>query len=225
MRKIYTYTVIGLLFLGLSNCVKGDIKPPILSAPEVSLKDLKVGQQSAFVRYKTSCADLNGSFSYTGDTLILEVIEENGSLFFKESLTAESPMFLNGDFQEPIIYPVSSDGLVLSLPERDASALFFFYANDVVQLFPKDQVTLSQDACKLFLDSDPFIGNDIGKFDKFHVGPLTFNDKTAISCEPFFNLDAYLIYDADRLYMSHVITIEDFNGQVFDDVVLGWVKI
>lgn len=219
--KIKWIITLWLVILASSCSEEQDCCVPLPIDPsKVNLSSPEIGQKTTYWRYTTTCADVNGDFQYTGDKLILEVVNVNDQLSFQESLTEDSPMYQAGAFQEPIQYPVTVTDGKLIMPERWESALFFFYANDVLTLEPNHDVILQQDACKLLQNTDPFIGNDIGILPAFKVGPLENEGKTAVSCEPFFNLDAYLIYDAIQLNMSHVIT---FGNAPNEEVVSGWV--
>lgn len=219
---LLSLTVVTLLFA----CSKSDELPdptPEPSKEEVDLTTLKVGQRSLFVRYTTTCENLEADFAFTGDTLIWEVVSTiEGDLQLKESFTERSPLYLNGA-QEPVIYPVTGDGKKVLLPQRELSNLFFFYANDTIFLQPAASVPLQQDACRLMLQSEPFIGNDIGVVPTFELGPLRQEDQLAVSCvPPIFDVEAYLVYDEHRLRMSHVIT----NGCcTAPSTVNGWVRL
>ncbi|MCB0676336.1 MAG: hypothetical protein KDC30_06610, partial [Saprospiraceae bacterium] len=153
---LLSLTVVTFLFA----CSKSDELPdptPEPSKEEVDLTTLKVGQRSLFVRYTTTCENLEADFAFTGDTLIWEVVSTiEGDLQLKESFTERSPLYLNGA-QEPVIYPVTGDGKKVLLPQRELSNLFFFYANDTIFLQPAASVPLQQDACRLMLQSEPFI--------------------------------------------------------------------
>lgn len=190
----------------------------------IDLSDLKVGQKSTFKKYTSTCADLENNFQYTGDVLTLEVIEENGALFLQEYLSEDSPMYIDGSFRDKRIYPINGNFEQVLIPKRDNSSLFFFYANDTIRLNPQKVRPLKQEGCTLMLEETPFIGNDIGFISSFKFGDLEQKGKTVVSCEPFFQLDAYLLYDENQLYMSHVVNIQgDINGNVVFDQVEGWI--
>jgi hypothetical protein len=202
----------------MPSCSKDDSSN--LNTENIDLSELKAGQKAEYHRYTTSCADINGDFKFTGDTLIVEVIEQNDELFLKEYVTANSPLYLDGSFDTDVIYPVKNAGQGVIMPERWNSALFFFYANDTLRLHMDSNVHLIQEQCKMMLDDEPFIGNDIGEISSFQIGPVKYNDLTVVSCEPLEHLDAYLIHDDNRLYGSHVIIFDFFNGG--GEMVSGW---
>jgi len=224
MKTNIIFALLSLCIL-LSSCKKDDDNINPINQDPVILSSLEAGQTSHYVRYHMQCGDAPG-FEWTLDTLVLEVIKNDvDEYFLQESLTPHSPMFLNGGFQEPVRYQVRpiNDGLLI--PQRESSALFFFYANDTLRLAPVHDVTLTQDACKLQQDSQPFIGNDIGFIPNLEYGSIRIEDQTVVSCEPFFNLDAYLVYADNQLNMSHVVTLEGGVIEPGEEEVYGWCRI
>ena len=75
---------------------------PVTEIKAVDFENPSPGQETMFLRYESTCDSLNESFHYTKDTLRLAVIEEDGILYFEESLTAGSPMFIDSILREPI---------------------------------------------------------------------------------------------------------------------------
>lgn len=221
---------LSLLFFSLIlltwSCSKDDtVNPKPLDANAVNFSNLQAGQQSFYKMYTTKCDSLDEEFAFTGDTLVLEVVEGEASLQLREYFTEKSPRYLSGANTETIEYPVKSEGTNAILPQRENSFLFFFYANDTLRLQPEQRVDLVQQDCKLHLEGNPFIGNDIGNVATFTIGDITVRDKISASCEPFFDLDAYLIYDENQLSMSHVIHEEYFWDDLISTRIQGWVLI
>ncbi len=216
--------ILFTLLLIISCSKKEDDNPRPLNENPVILSSLEAGQRSYFRRYHLEC-DATPGFEWTSDTLVLEVITKENKLYLQESLTPSSPMFLDGAFQEPVQYKILPISDAVLLPERANSALFFFYANDTLHLNPITDVTLNQEACKLNLDSSPFIGNDIGFIADLSFGDIKLQNQTVVSCEPFFNLDAYLVYDGEELMMSHVVTLASDIGGYQSEEVYGWCLI
>jgi len=220
--KNYALLLIGLaLFVFSCSPKEEDPFLPPNTDNRVDFSNLQEGQLSSFIRYTTKCDDLNDSFEYTQDTLLLEVIKQNGNLFFKEMVTLNSPLYTSGAFVNPVTYPVTASEDNIYIPERSASSLFFFYENDYIYLNPKHDMDLIQEGCRLLQDGQPFIGNDIGAVASFEVGNIKISDKTSISCEPLEDLDAYLIYDNKHLQVSHVIIQEGLIGWS-EETVYGW---
>ena len=124
-------------------------------------------------------------------------------------------------------YPVELQSDKIVLRERDDSRLFFFYDSDFLPLyFPALMPTAYQEGCKLNLGESPFIGDDLVQFPEFKVGPIKLYNKAAVSCRPRSEGDGYLIYDRNRLYMSHTATtIIDADDSIIATVLNGWILI
>ena len=195
-----------------------DPEPPIVDANPVDFENPVDGQETRFLRYTTTCDALDDNFVFTQDTLVLSVKEENGSLYFIEDLTPNSPLYPIDINWEPIKHKiVDQEGRIL-LPERWGSFLFGFYGNDTLHLNPEKVMPLNQEGCRLILSTEPFIGNEIGKISSFEFGEIKQEDRTAVSCVPiFFEVEAYLFYSENSLHMSHQV-----RG---DSTVEGWTRI
>lgn len=220
------YLILGLVVLTLA-CSKDDIQGPIVitePVPEGSINWAapEAGQRSLFFNYTTQCDDLDGAFEFIGDTLVVEVIEENGQQLLKEQMTEHSISVINGNPNDPIVYPITCDGEKVLIPERENSALFFFYGNDTLRLTTPMDVSLQQQDCKLFHNDNLFIGDDIGFVESFQMGEVEKKSKVAVSCVPIVNVDAYLIYDRQQLHVSHVIYTSTFMGDVTYSIQ-GWM--
>ena len=184
----------------------------------IDLRDLEDGQYSYFVRYESTCDNLNGDFQLTGDTLKVEVVEEDNDFFFKETFTENSPTYINGQTQ-PIIHEIMPYDDFILIPERFSSALFFFYGNDTIRTNNIEREDMTQNNCRVDFNGSTFIGNEIGFLDKFKIGDFEYKNKTVVSCVPMMiDLDAYLIYDNKELVMSH--TVDKFSNQIW-----GWKLI
>lgn len=222
--KNYCYHLIAICFLA-SSCEKAEVVPGPFKEGAVHFKDLKAGQESKFVRYTLNCNDFEESFQWTGDTLVLKVIEEGKELYFQESLTPGSPMYLQGGDINPVTYPIERQVDQLYLPQREDSKLFYFYGSDYLVLKKEPSTLLNhleQDNCYMNLKGEAFIGDEIGIIDQFEIGTFKVENKMAVSCIPIYlGIDAYLSYDLDQLYLSHVIHKSEFNGQRTDSVE-GW---
>ena len=220
MKQLSMLAFIAML---LSACTKENQLNP--DADPIDFSNLKVGQQSVFQQYRTSCDDPDGDFQYTGNKLLLEVTERNGLMYLTEELLRESPGYIRSR-DNTLSMRIESQGDRVLIPERDRSRIFFFYANDTIWLQPRQQVQLIQKDCQLIQNEDPFIGNDIGSVTNFKVGEVDHRDKKAVSCVPMdLNIDAYLIYDEKQLYVSHVIYssgIPSLNDVFANQWVEGW---
>lgn len=222
--KTYCYYLFGITLLAFS-CEKSTVVPTPDKEGEVYFQNLEAGQESRFIRYTLSCNDFAESFQWTGDTLVLRVVEEGGSLYFQESLTPHSPLYLQGGLTDPITYPIEKQADQLYLPQREDSQLFYFYGSDYMMLKKETSTLLNrlvQDNCYMNLKGEAFIGDEIGIIDRFEIGAVKIEEKMAVSCVPIFlGVDAYLGYDEGQLYLSHVINKSEFNGQRMDSVE-GW---
>ncbi len=184
----------------------------------LNLQDLEHGQRLAFVKYSADCSDIS-QVEFLSDTLIVDVhgtqIENTYVLF--EYFTPYSDSY--DSFTNPFTHTVNDTEDYVLIPERHSSQLFFFYANDTIFKNPTHDLNLIQDDCQLYINSnDPFIGNDIGLIEDFNIGDKRLQNKTVISCEPFFDLDGYILYDPYTIHASHVTWFGS-------NTVQGWMKL
>jgi hypothetical protein len=210
----------------IAACAKEDI--PVIDDPDplpenaINLSDLKEGQKSFFIKYTSTCDSLEEKFEYTRDTLVVEVVKQNGELFLKEYLTENSPMYQDTfSSNEPVFYPVRGIENNVLIPERAYSSLFYFYGNDTIRLNRQHDVNLLQSGCKLMIESNPFIGDEIGVVQNFRFGGVEVKNKTVVSCVPMVDIDAYLIYNNEQLFLSHTVTIVEFMGFI-QEFIAGW---
>ena len=90
----------------------------------------------------------------------------------------------------------------------------------MIYLKPLQEVPLAQNGCRLMIQDQVFIGNEIGTVNKIDIGPISHLQKTAVSCVPWDMrndeaLEAYLVYDSNELLISHTLRN--------DSEVTGWV--
>ncbi|MEP1095363.1 MAG: hypothetical protein ABJG78_09655 [Cyclobacteriaceae bacterium] len=162
----------------------------------IDLRNLKSGQESKYVLYQSDCS---ANFQFTGDTLVVEVITRNDSLFLQESYTDGSQR--ERSVQHTII---PKDGYIL-IPQRFTSEFLFFYGNDTIYLDKPATTQLIQNGCQLMENSSPFIGNAIGSVQEFQFGTMRVTDTKGISCVPgSFNVEAYIFY-TDHLNAVHIV--------------------
>jgi hypothetical protein len=208
--QIVSALVAGTIFFSCSK--EEPFIEPIIEEGNLNFGELAVGQRSLYLRYSSSCG--SGGFEFTGDTLIVETVSLSNKIFFKESLTFGSPMNVGGYK----LFEVKKEEDEILIPERDGSYLFFFYDNDTIHLRPAARVDLFQQDCRMILGNENFSGNEIGLINDFRIGPIRQVDKTVVTCvPPMLNLDAYLIYDENYLFMSHTVS----SGNVQSNAV-GW---
>ena len=193
-----------------------DLTPPSIRHDSITFGNPQVDQISCYTEYVATCSLGNSSYFYTGDTLVVKVIEENSELKFMEYFTQFSPSFLNGNI-DAISYPVQVRDEYLLISERAQSNLFFFYGNDTIWTNPTHDVELEQDGCYLYHNNNLFIGEEIGFAEELRFGNIEQTNKTVVSCVPLIlSLDAYLVYDNGDLNVSHTIqstaSQQDING-------------
>ncbi len=97
--------------------------------------------------------------------------------------------------------------------------MLYFYGND--SLFFNKPITadLQQSQCRLEINTEPFVGEEIGQLDRFEFGGILIEDKLGVSCIPMiFELDGFLVYDSESLYLSHTISEDRVNGFVAVDL-------
>lgn len=221
---------IAFAFCGILACSTDEnVIDPVDPGPEllegnVVLSKPEVGQTSYFVHYQASCEDVNGTFEFLKDTIALEVIESDGQLSFKEEYTEFSQTRVHNPTIAPSIYEIESieDGLLI--PGRIVSNLFYFYGNDTIRTNRVYDTELVQEDCLLMMDGEVFIGDETGHIESFQVGPVEIKDKTVVSCVPIFNLDGYLMYTDNHMYVSHTVTHSEFGGDV-TSWISGWQMI
>lgn len=179
----------------------------------VCLSELKAGQVSEYLSYLTYCNDVEGEFHYTGNKLTLTIIERDGKLFAQEDIYYDH---LDTTFTQD--YEVYNEDQFIVIPERAASALFFFYDNDRINLSPESRIDLDQKGCQIFHSDNIFEGNDIGVLETFKIGDILEDNMTLVSCEPLVDIEAYLMYNDNALVASHTIAGLSLNPQIS-----GWI--
>ncbi len=214
-----TFLTLCTALLILASCTNDDDQPtsPDTNAKnEIRLNDLRAGQSNRFLAFHTSCFP-SGSFQYTGDTLIAEIIASEVGLAIRESYT---PGSINYTGSQPVSYPVVPKEGFLLLPERSLSQLFFFFGNDTLPVEKAHTITLQQGDCYVeYQSGEAFIGEEVGFISPFEYGDIQLFGKRVVSCvPPFMGLDAYLVYDSRQLFVSMTIwpgfDLQSVNGYV-----------
>jgi hypothetical protein len=187
---------------------------PLPDDNAVQLINPQNGQQSTFYRYTSTCG--SDELNFTGDTLVLEVVQNDTGVTFVERFKTGSPNFGDSVITE---YPVKVHEGYLLLDDRLQSRLFFFYGNDTLFTAKPHTIDLEQGPCLIELpNGDPFRGEEIGNLALLAIGDISHESNTLVSCVPgFFNLDAYLAYD-NTLRASYSVR------QTIDNSVEGYVS-
>jgi len=202
-------------------CQKEETKIIRGSNGKINLSSLEVGQQSRYVRYSATCQFTDNLNITLGiDTLVVDIIENNrGTFTFAESFTKGSNFYQTGNTDETL-YSVTPENNYILIPDRDSSTLFWFYGNDTLHLQPENLIPTIQFDCYLINGpNDFFRGNEITILEKFAIGDIILENKYAVSCLPvsqsFQNLDGYLLYDENNLYVSQwIVNVLDMTGWV-----------
>ena len=216
---MYRFGSFLLALVVLLAACNDDDMAPVINEPvkpgSVNLKALEAGQKATFVLLEGICG-FSEMYRYTGDTLLVDIIEDAGTLYFRESFTAESPLHIVNP--DAIRYPVYSSEDFILIPERTTSALFFFYGNDTIHTSPVHDIQLVQEDCRQMLGQQPFWGDAIGYLPEFHMHDIDLIDQTVVSCVPvIINLEAYLCYQNGQLNLSYTLD-SGFPGLSFR----GW---
>ena len=142
----------------------------------------------------------------------------------QEQLTEYSPS-ADSLGRDVILFPIESKNGVVLIPDRSESRLFNFYGSDSIHLNATNRIPLHQHGCWIHRGDTIFTGDIIGQIDEFALGDVALTDKTAVSCVPLPDVDAYLIYDAHHLVLSHCILTWTFNGNVIGGALSGWMLV
>lgn len=208
----------------LSGCMpESDLPGPVdqLHTDWVNFSDPQDGQKTVYLRYESTCERLDKEFTYTGDTLIVEVMKTERATVLMEYYTPGSPSF---EFlADTAFHEIFSHGDFVLLPEREKSAIFWFYGNDTLRLEPKRHEKIQQAGCELVVDGRNFLETEVGHLTSFEMGSIRIEDKSVVSCIPMvIAANAYLFHDAYHVYMSHAANQLEFMGEPSSSV-FGWV--
>ena len=82
-----------ITLLALPSCKKEEVEKPAGTSTfsPVNFQQLAPGQKTYYRGYSSSCDNVDDDFMWTDDVLVLEVVKENDTLFFKEYYTSDSP--------------------------------------------------------------------------------------------------------------------------------------
>ncbi|MEM9051507.1 MAG: hypothetical protein AAGC47_05595 [Bacteroidota bacterium] len=184
----------------------------------MELNNLKEGQQNRYLRFSANCSDHDGTFEYTGDTLVVTVLEDEEGLKFIEQFTENST---NMSEAIPALSEVVAGDEYILIPERQLSYLFFFYGNDTIHLTKPEDINLNQGSCYIEYDNgEPFIGEEIGFLPVYEYQGMRYTNNRIVSCVPvILDLDAYLVYDETQLKMSQT-RFDDFMNVTIEGYTL-----
>lgn len=201
----------------------------IYGTGEVNFSDLRVGQKSTYKRYSSGTCfmvDIPQFPSTPPDTLYLEVVDMNYEVVTLSERFSEGSNFYQNGITRTFKYNITTEDDFLLIPERDSSALFYFYANDTLRLHPPNPVELTQDHCLVFTPDTTLIQDEIGVIEEFRFfDKIIESQQYAVSCIPttLSIENGYLLYDSNGLNVSYVHTNADW--QTGFRLVQGWRKI
>ena len=205
-------TLFICLVIILSSCSDEATPPSIKIDAEagINLRSLQVGDVSKYVLYESSC---DNDFRFTGDTLVVSILEKNDTLLLKETYTPGSSREIA---TEHAIIP--KEGYIL-IPQRFNSQFLFFYGNDTIFLDRPTNTELRQNGCRLFIDDEAFIGNEIGSVEEFKFGQMEIYNRRGVSCVPtIWTMEAYIFYE-DHLNLVHTIQLAE------EELIIGFMAI
>lgn len=205
------------LSLFIVSCQSDDDNPKNVPVEpgEINMMNLTVGQHAKYALLNGVCGYAE-QYEYSGDTLLLEVIDVEGQMMFQESFTPTSPLYVTQP--KPVRYPVAKGVNQIVIPERENSALFFFYGSDFIHTSPTHNVDLTLFECDQFIDEVPFVGDEIGFLLDFEIHDVALNNQTVVSCVPIIiDLKAFLVYSEGKLNLSYTLD-SGFPGLTFR----GW---
>jgi len=208
------------LLITFFSCQKNEPIEEELGENEINLSALKIGQKTFYKGFSSECGNVT-AFKYTGDTLVMEIVDTDGSLYLKEYYTNGSPS--NSDAQVSFS-KISSIQDGLKIQERGQSKFFNFYGSDTLQLKSKGFIDMKQENCIVKMDDEIFRGGELGKIDQFKIGDITISNKTIVSCIPIIEVNGYILYDDQQLFMNYAHFSSSFNGQTTNSIT-GWIKI
>lgn len=186
----------------------------------VNLSKLETGQISKYVGFQSICGETD-KFEYTGDTLVMEVKEVNGDLFLAEYL---SPFSKNKQYDIISLTAVRQLNNGIELTNRINSKFFNFYGSDTLKLDDAMAVSMKQKNCIVEFDNETFRGDQMGKISSFNIGDIQVKNKIIVSCVPIIEVDGYLLYDQNQLFLNYALYTSTFNG-ISSNTITGWKKI
>ena len=186
----------------------------------VNLSKLETGQISRYIGFQSICGE-NDKFEYTGDTLIMEVKDVNGDLFLAEYL---SPFSKNKEHDFISLTAVRQMNNGIEFTNRINSKFFNFYGSDTLKLDDAMAVSMKKKNCIVEFDNETFRGDQMGKISSFQIGDIQVKNKIIVSCVPIIEVDGYLLYDQNQLYLNYALYTSTFNG-VSSNTITGWKKI
>ncbi len=218
--KLHFILLLGIL-VAFTSCDDDDPGPTLPPRGEVNLTTPLNRQKTLYQRFTNSCP--GGNFDSDLDTIVLEVVLEDGKKFFDEYGTSGSMSsnVRNHRTRMPIIPEIG----VLRISDRSDSYLFASLHTDEILIDSTYSKVLWQDNCSVLTatDSTVFDGSQPGLMTSFALDTIQlFGQKLMVAGpqEPGI-VYPYIMYDARHLYMSY--------DEVIDPTavpqLIGWIRV
>ncbi|MEL6254339.1 MAG: hypothetical protein AAFR87_20190 [Bacteroidota bacterium] len=205
MKNFFLFFIGGML---LSSCI--NYSDSYTLSPQRKRVDLLNPLPGQISRYEMFRACGSG-FGLTGDTLILEVEEKEGVIYFKERFSQTSPIrsFEFGRaFKE---YPVYSENKRLKFASREDSFLFWFYQSDYLDLAPAQPIPIEIQECSFDFPTQFYEKQQIGSVEQFRIGFYLLLDNLIAVGGPQ-ERSSFLLYSQRELTMSFYLKISFSRG-------------
>ncbi len=217
-----------LLVLIAFSCRKEDTGPiKEYGTGKVNFSDMKIGQKSSYTSYTEMCnEDFSAINLFFDDTILFEVLDMNDNVYTLSERYSEGSSSYENGITQSFVYEVTHEDDYLLIPIRDASVLFYFYANDTLHLNPKNLMDFEYEDCFLKVDETTFVENEIGIIRDFEVMGSQLDDKIAVSCLPSINIGietGYILYDENGVSLSY--SVRESNSPEIEFLKFGWVEL
>lgn len=218
--KLYTLFLLGLI-LAISSCEEDDPGPTPQIRGEVNLTVPLSRQKTLYQRFTNSCP--GGNFDTDADTIVLEVILEDGIKFFDEYGTSGS---MNSDVRNhQTRMRVEAEVGVLRIFDRPNSYLFASLQADEILVDSTYSEVLWRDDCAVLTttDSTVFEGTQPGLMTLFALDTIQLFGQKLMAAGPHEPgiKNKYVMYDARHLYMSYDEVIDPNAAPR----MIGWIRI
>jgi len=218
--KSYFLLLLGLIVV-MGSCKDDEPKPMLPKRGEVNLTTPLSRQKTTYQKFSTSCKP--GSFDTDTDTIILEVILDDGKKYFEEYGTpgSMSSEIRNHRTRMEVLPEVG----VLRIFDRSESYLFASLPKDEILLDSSFSQTVWQDGCAILTisDSTVFAGVQPGLITNFSLDTILSLDQKYMYTEPEQpdDINKYILYDGRHMYVSYD---EELQPALASRMV-GWIRV
>ncbi|MDW3647603.1 MAG: hypothetical protein R8P61_11095 [Bacteroidia bacterium] len=205
MKGLHFSVIGGILLSACTNFSNNFSVSP--QQERVDLLNPKPGQVS---RYEMFMA-CTSSYKSTGDTLLLEVIEKNGALYYQESFTQASPIKSLAWGNEVKSYPIRLEGSQLHFPPEVNSFLWWFLDREFLDLVPKNPISMEIRECSFHFPGHLFEDKKIGFVPEFRLASYVLLDQWICPGNPNLT-NSFFLYTQGELQISFFINISFSRG-------------